>query len=537
MEELKLRDYQQELIERAREMVKRGNRRILLQASTGTGKTAIAIGVMRSAWQKGYSAIFFAHRRELVDQTVARFRRYGIHPKVLMAGREREDGDDSIWVASYQTFERRADYFGGEFDVIFFDEAHIGVERQKRVLDDLLYRRPNAVVFGITATPMTNSGPGLGSVYQVLLQSKRLEWFIEHGYLVEPQFMLMQMIDPDEKFRVKGQEYDEDDVFAWLRQPHVIGNIIQNYMDNFLGERFILFANSVGASWWIAEQFGKHGIPVAHIDYNTPDKERKRIIEAFKRGDIVGLTNVDIFSEGFDVPDVSVVIHAAPTRSLVRYIQRSGRALRPADGKEKAYIVDHAGVIRRFGTLYNYQEWVLEPERPERRNPLQAVKLKTPPKERVCPICNAVFVPKGNTCPNCGHDFRKDPNAKPLLIIPGVMLEYREYLRKMRRGELTDCVAVKRWPEHMMLQRFMDELIGWVEEQRQKGKDTSFAFADIIYYSARCRCPHEEGVSRRFAQAKPPTEFTRRMIKRYFALKSDGFYKFEGGFPCWKKRK
>ena len=533
------------MISEARDAVVKGYRRLIMQLPTGAGKTASAYAIMKSSFEKGYRAIFFAHRRELVEQTARRFAQYGIEPTILMAGHE-FDPSANLVIASQQTWEKRNDFLDGEYDLIFFDEAHIGVKRQQRIIKDIMDWGRNPVVIGLTATPMTNSGPGLGSIYQKLIHGPRLDKLIQDGYLVPPEYYIMQPLsfDPRKEIKINSMgEYDAEDVFRWFRRERIIGHVIQNYIDNFMGQRFILFARSIAQSVWVAEKFGEAGIPVAHIDYSTPDKERRRIIEEFRRGNIVGLTNVDIFSEGFDVPDVEVAILATPIGSVVRYIQRVGRVLRPAPGKEKAIVIDHGGVVQQHGTIYNFQEWILEPERPNRANPYHALKIKTPSRTRTCPICKTEFEVRSSQreCPKCGYDFYRLPPGVEPPIIPANMLKYEEWLRSERLGTKKTCSGVS-LPLNMTPERFMRELLGVIDEWRAKKiaqgkKPTSKFFAVILYYATLCRCPSEDGIYRPLAmRPMEPGEWTRRQIKRFFILKNQGYFNWKTT-PCSSKSK
>ena len=93
------------------------------------------------------------------------------------------------------------------------------------------------------------------------------------------------------------------------------------------------------------------------IDSKTPATERQQDIEAFKKGDIQVLVNVDIFSEGFDCPDVEFVQLARPTLSLAKYLQMVGRGLRVAKGKKNCVIIDNVGLYRVFGLPSQVWNW------------------------------------------------------------------------------------------------------------------------------------------------------------------------------------
>lgn len=69
------------------------------------------------------------------------------------------------------------------------------------------------------------------------------------------------------------------------------------------------------------------------------------------------LVNVDVFSEGFDCPDVEFVQLARPTLSLAKYLQQVGRGLRRSEGKEACMLIDNVGLYRIFGLPTQRWNW------------------------------------------------------------------------------------------------------------------------------------------------------------------------------------
>ena len=89
------------------------------------------------------------------------------------------------------------------------------------------------------------------------------------------------------------------------------------------------------------------------------------------------LVNVDIFSEGFDCPDVEFVQLARPTLSLAKYLQMVGRGLRVAKGKKNCVIIDNVGLYRVFGLPSQVWNWKATFE-----GRLRYSRKKETPKER-----------------------------------------------------------------------------------------------------------------------------------------------------------
>ena len=97
------------------------------------------------------------------------------------------------------------------------------------------------------------------------------------------------------------------------------------------------------------------------------------------------LVNVDIFSEGFDCPDVEFVQLARPTLSLAKYLQMVGRGLRVAKGKKNCVIIDNVGLYRVFGLPSQVWNWNAMFE-----GKLKVGKRKETPKEREFFLMNEV---------------------------------------------------------------------------------------------------------------------------------------------------
>ena len=128
------------------------------------------------------------------------------------------------------------------------------------------------------------------------------------------------------------------------------------------------------------DEFNQAGIIAKHIDGETPKNERDLAIQNFRQGKIMILCNVDLISEGFDVPDCNTAILLRPTQSLGLFIQQSMRPMRYMENKT-AIIIDHVGNVGRFGTPDMKREWTLDPKKGSNTT----VKDENPVKQ--CPNC------------------------------------------------------------------------------------------------------------------------------------------------------
>jgi superfamily II DNA or RNA helicase len=121
-----------------------------------------------------------------------------------------------------------------------------------------------------------------------------------------------------------------------------------------------VFAVNVAHSQAIAERYRQAGIAAQHLDGNTPEAQRKAVMEQFRQGDIQVLSNCGLFDEGLDIPHLETVQIAKPTRSLTRWLQMVGRALRISEGKSHAIVIDHTHNWAIHGLPTRPRLWTLE---------------------------------------------------------------------------------------------------------------------------------------------------------------------------------
>ena len=149
----------------------------------------------------------------------------------------------------------------------------------------------------------------------------------------------------------------------------------------------------------MADEFNQAGIVAKHIDGETLKPAREAAIEYFRQGKIMVLCNVDLISEGFDVPDCNTAILLRPTQSYGLFIQQSMRCMRYKEGKT-AIIIDHVGNVGRFGTPDMEREWTLDPKK-------EANKVKELEPIKQCPECFYTVISNTQVCPECGYEFRQ----------------------------------------------------------------------------------------------------------------------------------
>lgn len=352
-----LRDYQQNLISKiAYSWFDSGNRRVMAQLATGGGKTICLSSIVKNFADRGLKCLILAHRQELINQAVEKLEAIVNEPVgVIMAG-VHPNFDRDIQVASVQSFARRMDKYP-HFDLIVVDEAHHATSMS---YTNILDRYPTAKVLGVTATPIRLDGKGFRGVFDDLICGVSTTDLIDSGNLSPYKYYAGERSMSVEGVKKQGGDYAASAVENANPVDLVASQVIEAYRRHLVGKQSVIFAVSVAHSIAIAEALNSVSIVTHHLDGMTDSSERKSTMQLFRDKKIQCLTNCALFDEGLDIPSLDGVILARPTASLSRYLQMAGRALRVADGKAHATIVDLAGNWERLGMPDDERVWTLD---------------------------------------------------------------------------------------------------------------------------------------------------------------------------------
>ncbi|WP_439431745.1 DEAD/DEAH box helicase [Segatella copri] len=332
------------------------HRSVMAQMPTGTGKTYLLTAVIDSFVRANPKAKVWivAHRRELVsqiDETVRKFHSYSSATSSLLS---------SVKPMSIQWLMRHYDEIEEEPGMIVIDEAHHALAKTYK---EMWERFPKAKFLGLTATPCRLNGKGFTDLFDVLVQSWGVPEFISKGRLATYDFVSIKsdgvtqrLIDSLQKRGADG-DYQNKEMDMLLNKKPSIERLYRSLEEFGKDRKGIVYAINISHAQKIAKLYQEHGVKAIAIDSKTPATERQQDIEAFKNGDIQVLVNVDIFSEGFDCPDVEFVQLARPTLSLAKYLQMVGRGLRVAKGKKNCVIIDNVGLYRVFGLPSQVWNW------------------------------------------------------------------------------------------------------------------------------------------------------------------------------------
>lgn len=367
---LPLRPFQEEDVTRVEQAWARGVRRPAVVVATGLGKS-VESGHAAVRWLERERAaggsrrvLKIVHRREILEQLAARVRDVApaLRVGIVQAGRN-ETGADVI-CGSVQTLasERRRRMVRG-IGLVIVDECHHAAA--PTYLDVLThygcmpergagFEGESAVAAGYTATLTRSDERNLGDVWQQVVTTRDIAFGVREGYLVRP-FGKHVQVDNLNLAAVKTSRGDYDkaalgEAIEGSLAPEAIADALYEHAilpDGRMRPTF-LFAPLVSTTEYIAEVLCSKGIRAVAMSGDTPAAVRDKGLKDLATGAVQVICNPMIFTEGTDVPAVSCVVVARPTKSKGLFIQMIGRALRPdrASGKMDALILDVVGASR-----------------------------------------------------------------------------------------------------------------------------------------------------------------------------------------------
>lgn len=484
---VQLRPYQVKGIQLLNASIKRGNRSVCWVFPTGAGKSTITAQYVEYCLKADKRVLFMVHKKELVEQFADRlWNQFGISSGIIMSGIKRKP-NEPVQVASVQTLVRRKFQ---KPDILFIDEAHhIKAKTYLKIIE----RCGNPVIVGLTATPFRTDGKPLGDVFDDLVHPVRIRKLIDIGHLVPTKVYV-----PEESVDMKGVhvrrgDYVTSEMYDKFNKNSLYAGAVKNYLKLAKGKKALVFNVNVEHSMNMTEQFKQHGIPAAHVDGTTPKHEREEINRKFAAGEIMVLNNYGIFTEGYDVPDCEVCILNRSTKSLSLFVQMVGRALRPAEGKTHAIVIDHGNNHMEHGFVEDYDAIPFDLHKDQKKKSKFAAK-----KAKRCGSCGQVNRPNATHCVGCGNNISKskkkaevhfaESGGVKLLSAPeGTWDKIKKLPHKKARELPVSWLRIvqmvkgykKGWVMHVMCDR------GLIEAERGSGQS---------YAQASYKCQMEERI-------------------------------------------
>jgi len=382
---IQLRDYQIDALDRTRASLIK-NKRVILQAPTGSGKTAVACHMMAQARAKGMSSVFMVHQNELLKQTAKSLWENKIEHGLIASGRARTPLP--IQLASVMTLRNRLSHYD-EPQLIIIDESHRALAPTYL---KILEKWPNAFVVGLTATPERTDGKGLNHIFNDIVSGPSIRYLINEGYLCDYELFGVPQLADTEKIRTRMGDYDAKQAEKELNRPRITGDAVEHYKRLASGRPTVVMCTTIQHANDVAQAYRSAGINAMAMHGESVNRDS--ILSDFEAGKFKVLTAVNLMVEGVDLPFLSAVQWLRPTQSIVVYMQGNGRGLRPHANKDRLLILDHVGNWARHGLPCENREWSLAGRQKRKKTNQMSVQ--------TCKECYFTFRTGMTACPHCG---------------------------------------------------------------------------------------------------------------------------------------
>jgi len=466
----------------------RDHLRIVGMAPTGAGKTRIAARIIDGCVNAGWKVCFLVPRISLIEQTARSFVDLGITDITYLWGAYETDWYASVTVASVDTYIRRQK---GDYDLVIVDELHHRRAQLLRWMEE----HPQDRYLGLSATPFAS---WIGEYYTGLAKAKNMRWLIDSGRLADYEVFAPEVPDTSSlktHATAYGQDFKEADLEAIMGGAQVVGNIVENWLKHGENRLTMVLPVNVAHANHIAIQFQRSGIQAEVVSAKTPVDERERIFKRLRAGITRIVISVNCLTEGFDLPEISCVINARPTKSEARYVQGLGRGMRKKPDYcefKNCLVFDHSGTTLDLGLP---EDITIDRLRTGKDGMDQAAareaEERPEKKPKECPLCKYVKPAGVYVCPKCGF--------KP---IAGQDVEVDE-----SRGLKKITGKIKKWSAEEK-QELYSELLGFQRERAAQGKPVSDGYISHTYRDRTGVWP--KGLQR---YPKVPSIETRNFIK------------------------
>ena len=355
---LKPNSMQEQFIVNLKKMIEKGEDRVLLISSTGTGKTYASAFAMRECGFK--RVLFLVHRGQLARQSRESYRMvFDDSLSMGLVGAGYNEYDCDYVFATVQTLNRDSHLYKYEkdaFDCIILDEAHhSSAGTYQKVMN---YFTPK-LFLGMTATPdkMDDNQEGR-NIYEIfnyqLALEIRLQQAMENNLLCPFHYFGITELSMVED-RKKLSPEDFRSLTSESRVEHIIE---QAEYFGYSGDRVkgLVFCSRIDESEELSRMFNEHGYRTIALNGNASEEERVNAFERLAMDEneadkdmqpLDYIFSVEILNEGVDIVEVNQVVMLRPTQSPIVFIQQLGRGLRKAKGKEYVVILDFIGNYNR----------------------------------------------------------------------------------------------------------------------------------------------------------------------------------------------
>lgn len=335
---MQLRNYQKEANASILDCFKRVNS-VLLVLATGLGKTICFSHIAKEFIPKG-RVMLLAHREELITQGAEKMRTItNVEADIEMADQFALDNyfKSDIVVSTIQTQTSRGGRMNrfnpDEFSLLIIDEGHHATaDTYKRVIE--YYRQnENLKVLGVTATPDRTDREALGQIFEESAYEYDIADGVGDSWLVpiKQRSIFVKSMDFSE-CRTTAGDLNGKDLAKIMEFEETLHEIAGPTIELTGDRKTLIFAASVAHADRLSEILNRHKPNSAkYVCGKTPKEDRRKMFKDYKYGRFQYLVNVGVATEGFDEPNIEVIVMARPTKSRCLYTQMAGRGTRPIE--------------------------------------------------------------------------------------------------------------------------------------------------------------------------------------------------------------
>lgn len=256
---------------------------------------------------------------------------------------------DNIFITTYAYMMRHfRDYDKSYFDYIVVDEAHHAVSPVlKRVIQ---YFTPGFLI-GLTATDQRPDRLRLEIVFGNYETELSMPEAMKKGIIAQANVYRIETNLDLSEVRFNGKDYVNADLEKSIRvtsRNQLIADVLKDYfcdggMDALQGIVFCVNTNHTREMERVLQEAG-----ISARAYSSKEKDPDKIMQDFKDKKIRFLCACNLISEGWDYPELGILVMARPTISKVLYLQQIGRGLRKTDKKKNVFFID---VVDEYGAM------------------------------------------------------------------------------------------------------------------------------------------------------------------------------------------
>lgn len=345
-----LRYYQQEAIDATYAEWDRVQSTAII-AATATGKTEIYLSIAASYPGR---VLVVAHRDYLLGQPIRRLKAHGFDDIAIEKADMRSEGaieKNKVVFASVQSLSkpnRLATFDPFSFSAVIIDEGHRAVAKSYRTVLDHFKTNPRLRILILTATPKRKDGTALGTVCDSVAYTYGPKTAIDEGWIVPLRFYRREVPELDfRNVKIKSGDLDSEQVEQLLMQEKPLHTVCASLAEDH-GPTVIFCPGVMIARAYATLMNNRYRRNRAAVLWqDSTEEERERVGKQLANGDLDYLFNCDLVTEGYDVPELVRVVWAAPTASLVRFTQGTGRVFRTHGSLRNVLTGDRSDVEAR----------------------------------------------------------------------------------------------------------------------------------------------------------------------------------------------